>query len=116
YSYATLPKDVKNIPAHWTVLNTPVEPAERGLCEFRNITIENVEAIGARRIFSASGLPEKPLSNVKWANITVQGREAGSIEHARDWAMANVKLQTPGGEAVKLDDCRNVAAPEVIQK
>lgn len=116
YSYAALPKDVKDIPPHWTVLNTPVEPAARGLCEFRNITIENVEAVGARRIFSASGLSEKPLSNMKWANITAQGREAGSIEHAQDWTMTNVKLQTPGGEAVKLDDCRNVAAPEVTRR
>ena len=115
YSYATLPKDMKNIPPHWMVMNTPVEPAERGLCEFRNITIENVEAVGARRVFSASGLPEKPISNVTWRNITAQGRETGSIEHARDWTMTSVKLQTSSGEAVKFVDCKNVAAPEVVR-
>src|SRR6266581_1229217 len=43
YSYATIPKDAKNIPPHWLVLNTPVTPPERGLCEFRNITIEDVQ-------------------------------------------------------------------------
>src|SRR5205807_85127 len=61
YSYASIPKDTKNFPASWTVLTTPVIPAERGLCEFRNITIENVKITGARKIFSAAGLPEKPI-------------------------------------------------------
>ena len=114
YSYATIPKDVKHIPPHWIVLATPVEPPERGLCEFRNITIENVEAVGARRIFSASGLAEKPISHVQWVNITAQGREAGAIEYARDWTMTNVKIQTPSGESVKLSHCQNVETPEVI--
>src|SRR6266550_233307 len=69
YSYATIPADVKDIPAYWRVLSTPVTPAERGLCEFRNITIENVAVVGAFRVFSAAGLPEKPLTNVKWINV-----------------------------------------------
>lgn len=114
YSYATLPKNVKNIPPHWITLTTPVNPPERGLAEFRNITIENVEATGARRIFSASGLPEKPLENVKWVNVTAQGSEAGFIEHARDWEMENVKIQTPNGEQVKLSNCEDVETPVVV--
>src|SRR6476661_7374182 len=56
YSYATIPADMKNVPTYWTILNTPVMPPERGLCEFRNITIENVQITGARQIFSAVGL------------------------------------------------------------
>ena len=115
YSYAALPKDLKNIPPHWIVMNTPVKPAERGLCEFRNITIENIEVVGARRIFSASGLPEKMISNVKWVNISAKGRESGFIEYASDWTMNNVKLQTPNGEPVKLSNCKNVDTPEVVR-
>src|SRR4029453_1200711 len=70
YSYAKIPKEVKDIPPHWIVMNRPVGPAERGVCEFRNIKIENVEVVGALRIFSASGLPEKTIRNVRWANVT----------------------------------------------
>ena len=64
YSYATIPLEAKDIPSHWRVLSTAVVPPEHGLCEFRNITIEDVNVVGARRIFSAAGLPEKPIKNV----------------------------------------------------
>jgi len=116
YSYATIPKDVKNIPPRWIALSTPVVPTERGLCEFRNITIENVEIVGARRIFSASGLPEKPIVNVNWANVTAEGSEAGFIEYARDWKMKNVKLRTQDGAPVKVANSERVNTPEVVRK
>src|SRR5438552_15275277 len=48
YSYATIPSDATNIPPYCRVLSTPVAP-ERGLCAFRNITIEDVPAVGATR-------------------------------------------------------------------
>ncbi len=115
YSYATIPKDLTDIPSHWKVLTTPVKPPERGLCEFRNITIENVQIVGAGRIFSATGLVEKPITNVSWLNVTAQGNAAGEIEHARSWTMKNVKLETVDGEALKLFDCDTVGAPEVVR-
>lgn len=115
YSYATIPADAKDIPPYWRVLSTPVLPPERGLCEFRNIRVEDVTVVGARRIFSAAGMPEKPLTNVRFANITAAGREAGTIESARDWTMTNVELRTPDGLPVKLTDCKNVQAPKVIK-
>lgn len=115
YSYATIPKEVRNPPPHWIVLSTLVTPPERGFCEFRNITIENVEVVGASRIFSASGLPERPVQNVKWMNITAEGREAGSIEYARDWTMKNVRLRTHDGEPVKVSNSENVNTPEVVK-
>ena len=116
YSYATLPKDMKDIPPHWVVLNTPVTPPERGLAEFRDITIENVEATGARRIFTASGLPEKLLNNVTFSNVTAQGREAGSIDYARNWTLRNVTLQTPDGAPLTITHSVNVVAPEVVKQ
>lgn len=115
YSYVTLPKDLKNIPAHWEVLATRVTPPERGLCEFRNITIEDVQATGALRIFSAAGLPEKPIVNVRWRNIQAQGRSAGVIGNARDWMMKNVKLTTSDGLPPGMSGNTNVATPEMIK-
>jgi hypothetical protein len=116
YSYATIPKEMKDIPPHWIVMNKAVLPPERGLCEFRNITIENVEISGALRIFSASGLPEKPISNVRWINVTAQGQEGGFIEYARDWTMRNVRVQTQDPTPVKLSNCKNVDTPESVRK
>ena len=110
YSYATIPKDAVNIPAHWVALSTKVEPPERGYCEFRNIRIENVEIVNARRIFSASGLAEKPIVNVNFANVTAQGVDAGSIEYARNWTMRNVRLKTQG--PLKISNAQNVEASD----
>jgi hypothetical protein len=115
YSYATIPADAKNIPPYWRVLSTPVLPPERGFCEFRNITIEDVTVVGARRIFSAAGMPEKPLTSIRFGNITASGKEAGSIESARDWTMKNVELRTADGLPVKMTNCTNVQAPKVIK-
>ena len=116
YSYASIPKEIKNPPPHWVVMNTPVLPVERGYCEFRNIRVENVEVVGAKRVFSASGLPEKPIVGVTFVNVTAEGEEAGFIEHARDWRMRNVRVRTAKGEPVRLTNAVNVESPEVVRK
>jgi polygalacturonase len=104
YSYATIPPGMKNVPAYWVVMNTPVVPAERGYCLFRNIRIENVEIVGADKIFTAAGLPEKFIENVSFSNITAEGNQAGSIEYASNWRLKNVKLKTKSSEAVKISN------------
>jgi len=113
YSYATIPKDATNIPAHWIALSTPVTPPERGYCAFRNITIEDVEIVNARRIFLASGLPDKPIVDVKFINVKAQGNEAGSIEYARNWMMRNVKVTTRDGAPLKVSNSEKVESPVV---
>jgi polygalacturonase len=113
YSYATIPQEIKNPPAHWVTLNTPVVPAERGFATFRRIRIENVEIVGADRVFTASGLPEKMLSDVVFTNVTARGKEAGFIEYAHNWTMRNVRLHTANGEPVKITNSSNVDTPEV---
>ena len=115
YSYATIPKDVKNVPAHWIVMNKPVTPTEKGFCQFRNITIENVEIGNARRIFSASGLPQKPIINVSFVNVSARGADAGSIDYAQDWRMRNVRLMTRDGALLKVSNSEDVEMPEVVK-
>jgi hypothetical protein len=111
YSYATIPKDSTDPPAHWRVLATPVTPAERGLAWFRDITIEDVTVTRARRVFAAAGLPERPIHDVRWRNVTAEGEDAGSIEWARGWRMANVRVRTPTGAAVRIANAVAVDAP-----
>jgi polygalacturonase len=116
YSYATIPKDMKDIPPHWIILSTPVLPPERGLCEFRNITIEDVTITDAKQVFTAAGLPDKVISNVKWMNISAQAEKAGGIDYASDWTMTNVKLQTADGELVKVSNSKNVGTAQVSKR
>jgi polygalacturonase len=116
YSYATIPQGMTNVPPHWVTLNTPVMPPERGFAEFRRITIEGVEIEGAERIFTASGLAEKMLRDVKFVNVTARGKEAGSIEYAQNWTMENVRIWTPNGEPVKVSHSQNVEQPTVSKQ
>lgn len=113
YSYATLPAGTTDPPAHWVVLTTPVQPPERGWPEFRDITIENVVARGARRLLSATGLPGRPLHDVHFARVRGDGQETGFVEYARDWTMRDVEFRTPKGEPLRLTDVHNVAQPRV---
>jgi Glycosyl hydrolases family 28 len=115
YSYPALPSGTQDIPSYWRVLATPVMPPERGLCEFRNITIEDVRVVGAARVFSAVGLREKPISNLKWINVTASAYEAGVIEFARNWTMKNVTLHTADDKPLTITDCKNVAMPRIIR-
>ncbi len=116
YSYASIPEGMKDVPPYWIIMNTPVTPAERGYCQFRNIRIENVDVVGANRIFTASGLPDKTIQNVYFSNITAEGKEAGSIENAVDWTMQNVRIRTESGENVKVANSKNVELPVAGKK
>jgi len=116
YSYARIPAGVKNVPTSWTVLATPVMPPERGFCELRNLTFENIRITGARRIFSVDGLREKPIANVSWHNIDAQGHLAGSIKYARDWTMSNVQLRTLEPEDLKVSNSENIQMPEIARQ
>jgi len=114
YSYAKIPKELTSIPPYWIALSTPVTPPDRGFCEFRNIVIQNVEIVNAGRIFSAIGLPDKPIINVTFTNVNAQGNEAGSIEYASNWTMRNVKLRTRNGAPVNGSNSENGQTPEVL--
>jgi polygalacturonase len=112
YSYATIPNGMKDVPPYWVIMNTPVLPVEKGYCLIRNVRIESVDIVGANRIFTAAGLPEKLLENVSFANITAEGNQAGSIEYASNWTLRNVKLITKTGEAIKISNSREVSLQE----
>lgn len=116
YSYAAIPAGMTNVPPHWIVMNTPVTPIERGYCQFKNIRIENVEVTGAKRIFTASGLPEKTIQNVVFSNITAEGDEAGTIENADNWKLENVRIKTASGENVKISESKNINLPTAAKR
>jgi polygalacturonase len=135
FSYTEIPSNWQGeIPEHWKTLCQPVVPRERGIPEFKNISIANVsvksldcvrqwEASSPVRrppvpltsqAFDVDANPEKPIRNVRWANIEIEADEAGRIGHARDWTMTNVSVRTPEGTPVLLDHCTNVQAPKVL--
>jgi len=113
FSYATIPKEIRDVPDYWKVMTHPVEPPERGYADFRDITIAHVDVSGARRILSAEGLSVKPLGAVRWTDVHAQGREAGSVQFANDWSMDGVRFETLDGKPLKVSNSRDVGTPTV---
>ena len=116
YSYASIPKEITTYPDFWKVMTTQVLPVERGYCDISNIRIENVEAVGSKKIFTADGLPDKFIQNVSFSNISVSGNDAGTVEFGKNWTMKNVKIKTDSGDNIKVTNSQNVEMPEVSKK
>lgn len=116
YSYPTIPDELlkAGIPRHWKVMTTPVEPAEKGIPEFRNIQLENISVTGAERGFYANAYPEQPIHNLQWKNITIDAERGGSLNEAANWKMENVILKTTTDEFIQVKNSENVDLPEWI--
>ncbi len=114
YSYPVIPKSISrdSIPPHWIVMTTPIEPPEKGIPDFHDLSISEVTATHARRAFHVNAYEEKPIRNVVLENVSISAREAGFINHARDWTMRNVSLCVADSGKIKLTDCINVELPE----
>lgn len=116
YSYASIPAEITTYPDYWKVMTSQVLPIERGYCEISNIRIENVNAIGSKKLFTAEGLPDKLIQNISFENIDISGNDAGTIDFAKDWTMKNVRIKTDSGENVKVSNSQNVGMPSVSKK
>ena len=112
YSYARLPADTTGVPSYWRVLATPVLPPERGFADFHDITIEDVNVAGARRIFAVSGLAQKPIRALRWRHVTARGELPGTIAHVRDWQMSEAHIYTTTGAPPEMTDTANVQLPD----
>lgn len=101
-------------PAHWAILNQPVEPPERGIPEFRDIAIAGVTASGAGQAFTVAGGADRAIRDVRFSRCRFAARTAGSIAHAADWRMDEVVVASADGAPLTLTDCRQVARPQVV--
>ncbi len=101
------------VPEHWRTLMRKVEPPERGIPEYRNITISNVTATGAERAFDVRGLPERPPHAFLLENWAVKARSAGALRHVEGWTLRGVTVEAEDGKPCQMEDCRDVAAPRV---
>ena len=113
FSYPVIPESIpeSEYKDHWHTMLTPVEPPERGIPEFRNITLANISVRNAGTGFYVNAYPEKPMRNMLWQNIIIEAQKPGEITCAKDWVMENVTLLTPSEDSIKLDQVENVQLP-----
>jgi len=103
-----------DIPDHWKKLIMKVEPAEKGIPEFRNITISRVKASGSEQALAVKANAAKPVHDIQLSDVTIESTKAGSIENARDWKMENVVIKTTDARPIQIKNCQNVVAPQVM--
>lgn len=107
YSYAHIPPGLTSVPPYYKTLATPV-PLSQGLAHFHNVRISNVRATGAKTAFAVSAMPEAPLVDFTFRNISIEAQSAGRVANARDWTMDHVAIHTADGSKLTFADTQNL--------
>lgn len=106
YSYSKLPGTYKydEIPEHWKVMLTPVDPPEKGYPHFRNIYLSQVKAVDVEEFIHASGWNDSlRLENFYLYDIETQAKRAGKISLTRNFNLTNTKLNIDDKQPVSLE-------------
>ena len=69
--------------------------------QFRDIHIENVLCRGAQSAIVLQGLPEMPLRDITFKNVSITSQKGVSVIDAEGISFDNVRVQTATGEPVK---------------
>ncbi|MFT3831081.1 MAG: glycosyl hydrolase family 28 protein [Opitutaceae bacterium] len=75
---------------------------------FRNITVRNVTGAGAPAAVRIIGLPDSPIQNVRFENITVASSRGIIAAHARNLRFEGVVVTPQQGPVFDLSDVREV--------
>jgi polygalacturonase len=108
YSYPVLPEEITEIPPHWKVMLERVEPPERGIPCFRDITLSNIHIKSARTAIDAEGAENSLLENFVLENIRINARRAGRIRYAKNWTFRDVSILTEQNEGPVIEHSINV--------
>ena len=110
YSNSVLPKEYNadSIPSHWKKLLLPVDPKD-GTPKFRNIYFTNIIANKASTCIKAEGIETGTIDNFQFKNVHFQGKKAGSINWANDWAFNNFSVITDDNVKLSLKNTKNIA-------
>ncbi len=104
YSYSTLPAEFKDeeIPEHWQVMLTPVEPKEKGYPQFRNVYLSDIKATNVKRFIMASGWNDSlQLEKFYLHNIRAESQEAGSIRFSDGFLLSKIDLTVADKSRIK---------------
>lgn len=107
YSYSELPAEYKGkeIPAHWKVMLTPVEPKEKGYPYFRNVYFSHVKAERAKRFIAASGWNDTlRIENFYISNVNAQVKSAGKIVYGKNFQLSDIRLEVEDKSRVKQEN------------
>lgn len=106
YSYSKLPEpyNYEEIPEHWKIMLTPVDPPQKGYPLFRNIYMSQVKATQAEEFIYASGWNDSlRLENFYLYDIEVQAKHSGKIALTRNFNLTKIKLDIQDKQPILLE-------------
>jgi polygalacturonase len=103
YSYAEMPKDVKNPPAYWTVLTTKV-PEDKGIPRFSGVHIWNIDATEAKTAIAIAAYPQAKLKDFRIDHVNITADTAGSIADTENLVLGDITLKVPLGSRLKTNE------------
>ena len=80
---------------------TPVA-VDEGTPRFRNIHFKNIVCVGAKRAVALVGLPEMPVENVDFTNVTISAQTGFETRFAKDIRVTNSRILPAKGPAYRL--------------
>lgn len=103
YSYSKLPDGYNpdSIPPHWKKMLQNVEPASKGIPQFKDVFISNIKATNAKKAVNAIGLQESAMKNFHFDNVSIEAATAGDIKFAEGWQWTNTNITAK--DNTKLD-------------
>jgi hypothetical protein len=106
YSYSSLPEgyDPETIPSHWKTMLQQVDPPERGIPEFKDVSFDRIRVTNGRRAIAASGMPESIVKHFVFNDVRIESESAGRIAHARGWTFNDVVIQTPDNSRLDVSE------------
>ncbi|MGO4911522.1 glycoside hydrolase family 28 protein [Leeuwenhoekiella sp. W20_SRS_FM14] len=110
YSYSKLPEgyDEESIPQRWKTLLMEVDPPEKGIPTFKDITLYNIDVKGAQRAINVNGMEQSLVENITLKDVHIQAEEAGQITHSTNWTIENVSLSIKNGSTLKIENSPGV--------
>lgn len=110
YSYSTLPEGYtyETIPQHWKTMLQKVEPEERGIPNFREVYISDINVKDAAKAISAAGIPQSYIEDFHLSDIEIDAKTAGEISHAKNWTFEDVDIDTEDGSKIEVQNSTNI--------
>ena len=80
------------------------QPVSDGTPRFRDISLSNILASGAKTAGEILGLPEMPIRGVTLTNMKIVAQNGFVIRHARDIRFHDVRIETGSGPPIQSND------------
>jgi polygalacturonase len=96
--------EARKDPASHTAL-----PVTERTPRFQNFSVKNVVCTGAARGMLINGLPEMPVRNIAFENVSISSREGAVLADAEGIILRNCRIAPETGPAVKIIQSRSVS-------